>query len=171
MLKFRELFMDRPDGFDVDPFRYTTLASLCMAMYRCSHMPANSIPCHTAAKQDSCTAREWLGYMQDTTDAVTYPEHRVRLKLEEGELVHLKVPKCGATAYIVDGYVEKTNTILQFHGCYWHGCPTCNKDFDKRHAQTVEMTDLFKFRGFNVVEKWECQWTANKKTMEQDVVT
>ena len=23
----------------------------------------------------------------------------------------------------VDGFHETTNTVLQFHGCFWHGCP------------------------------------------------
>jgi len=25
----------------------------------------------------------------------------------------------------VDGYCKDTNTIYQFHGCYWHGCKAC----------------------------------------------
>ncbi len=25
----------------------------------------------------------------------------------------------------VDGYSKETNTVYQFHGCFWHGCSKC----------------------------------------------
>ena len=30
----------------------------------------------------------------------------------------------------VDGYVHKEKLVLQYHGCYWHGCPKCHPDRD-----------------------------------------
>ena len=30
------------------------------------------------------------------------------------------------TKFKVDGYDEKTNTVYEFHGCFWHGCDKCN---------------------------------------------
>ena len=30
----------------------------------------------------------------------------------------------------VDGFISETNTVLQFHGCHWHGCPKCYKSDD-----------------------------------------
>ena len=29
--------------------------------------------------------------------------------------------------YKVDGFCEKTNTVYEFYGCFWHGCPKCYK--------------------------------------------
>jgi len=27
------------------------------------------------------------------------------------------------TNYKVDGYIKKNKTVIEFLGCYWHGCP------------------------------------------------
>jgi tRNA(Glu) U13 pseudouridine synthase TruD len=29
--------------------------------------------------------------------------------------------------YSVDGYCKETNTVYEFQGCYFHGCPLCIK--------------------------------------------
>jgi hypothetical protein len=31
-----------------------------------------------------------------------------------------EVAKCGAK---VDGFDQETNTVYQYHGCFWQGCP------------------------------------------------
>ena len=30
-------------------------------------------------------------------------------------------------SYKVDGFCEETNTIYEFYGCFWHGCPKCDR--------------------------------------------
>jgi hypothetical protein len=30
--------------------------------------------------------------------------------------------------YVVDGFDRQTNTVYEFNGCYWHGCPECYKE-------------------------------------------
>ena len=65
----------------------------------------------------------------------------------------------------VDGYVHKEKLVLQYHGCYWHGCPKCYHDRDKiieRGDRTRE--DLFQAtkrrtaylrkEGYRVIECW-----------------
>jgi G:T-mismatch repair DNA endonuclease (very short patch repair protein) len=33
---------------------------------------------------------------------------------------------CGAK---LDGFNQETNTVYQYYGCFWHGCPECyNED-------------------------------------------
>jgi len=32
--------------------------------------------------------------------------------------------------YYLDGFCEERNIAFEFHGCYWHGCPTCFPDRD-----------------------------------------
>lgn len=45
--------------------------------------------------------------------------------------VHIHHTMCGhggepwITGDPVDGYEPTTKTVFQFHGCHWHGCPTC----------------------------------------------
>ena len=72
------------------------------------------------------------------------------------------------TKYKVDGYDEKTNTIYEFHGCFWHGCVKCytdreemnpisKKTYEELFKKTIERIEIFKNLGYNVVEKWECE--------------
>jgi G:T-mismatch repair DNA endonuclease (very short patch repair protein) len=76
----------------------------------------------------------------------------------------------------VDGFHEATNTVFQFHGCFWHGCVTCytnrwqlnhvnNESFDQLHSKTVRRTQRLRKAGFTVVEKWECQFGAVERDM------
>ena len=68
----------------------------------------------------------------------------------------------------VDGYDEDKNEILQFHGCYWHGCPTCfpNRNKINRKNKTMQLvfneTNDLKQKcismGYKYTEMWECNW-------------
>ena len=68
----------------------------------------------------------------------------------------------------VDGYNHEKKLVLQYHGCYWHGCPKCYHDRDKiieRGDRTRE--DLFQATkrrtaylrkaGYRVIECWACE--------------
>ena len=35
-----------------------------------------------------------------------------------------------AGEYFVDGFGENTNTVYEFHGCYYHECKNCFKELD-----------------------------------------
>ena len=64
-----------------------------------------------------------------------------------------------------DGYNPKTNTIYEFHGCYWHGCPKCYKDRDtiirsnksreKVYQDTLKKEQKIKDLGYNLHVCWE----------------
>ena len=73
----------------------------------------------------------------------------------------------------VDGYEQKSNTIFQYHGCKWHGCP-CQKrkernsleeerSADQRYAKTIELEKKMKEQGFKIVSVWECEKPELKK--------
>ena len=80
--------------------------------------------------------------------------------------------------YTVDGYHEKTNTVYEFQGCFWHGCPVCfsnrteshrrldDRCFDDVYRCTQVKLDLLRNRGFRAVEIWECQWEKLKRERE-----
>ena len=62
ILKFRKMFIDISD---TDPFRYTTLASLCMGIYLNKFLPEKTIVGNNTDKKDSVVCREWLNYLND----------------------------------------------------------------------------------------------------------
>ena len=48
------------------------------------------------------------------------------------------------TRYKLDGYCQETNTAYEFHGCVFHGCPTCYPDGDGVHPLTKQsMKELY----------------------------
>ena len=62
VLKFRKMFIDK---LDTDPFRYTTLASLCMSINMNKFIPEKTIVGNNTDKKDSVVCREWLNYLND----------------------------------------------------------------------------------------------------------
>ena len=68
----------------------------------------------------------------------------------------------------VDGFISETNTVLQFHGCYWHGCPKCYKSDDinndrkctmgELNNKTIEISNKIKKAGYKLIEIYECNW-------------
>ena len=109
--------------------------------------------------------------------------------------IHIHHARCGhgGERYIfnvpVDGYHPETNTVIQYHGCLWHGCKQCYKKPAERqevirmdrgkaitrkvaYGLTLMRTKQLRDAGYTVVEKWEHEapapWTAtccpDKKT-------
>ena len=72
----------------------------------------------------------------------------------------------GKEQYKVDGYEPITETVYQYHGCKWHGCP-CQENRsnteNSRYTATKSMEDWIKKRGYNVVSVWECEKPLKKK--------
>ena len=78
------------------------------------------------------------------------------------------------TRYTVDGYDSTSHTGYEFHGCFWHGCPTCFPNRYESHNRLLgrTMADVFHLtqkkmqflrdKGYAVVEIWECQWDKLK---------
>ncbi|XP_044596712.1 uncharacterized protein LOC123273376 [Cotesia glomerata] len=76
----------------------------------------------------------------------------------------------------VDGYFKNLRTgqenVLQFHGCYRHGCPKCyriNRDkklnasdnFESMHTRydsTIATSEKIRGLGYNLIEEWECDF-------------
>ena len=73
----------------------------------------------------------------------------------------------------IDGFEPESNTIFQYHGCKWHGCP-CRKrkernsleeerSAEQRYAKTIELEKKMKEQGFKIVSVWECEKPELKK--------
>jgi len=70
--------------------------------------------------------------------------------------------------YRVDGCDIKTNTVYEYHGCYFHGCPKCYRDpfamntkVGKLHGKLYEYTkeregEILKM-GYNLIVRWGCE--------------
>ena len=75
----------------------------------------------------------------------------------------------------VDGFHGPSQTVFQFHGCFWHG-HNChlNKGKEMNEVRKRPMTELLKEtketskyikdQGYHLVEIYECQWRRLKKT-------
>ena len=75
--------------------------------------------------------------------------------------------RIGGRKLPVDGFNTQTQTVYQFHGCYWYGHDYAlnrGKDFnEKRNKPMSELleetkinTEYIKKQGYNVVERWKC---------------
>ena len=71
----------------------------------------------------------------------------------------------------VDGFVVETNTILEFHGCFWHG-HGCTKalrnhpEAEERAKKTQDCDAYLEQHCSNLEVMWECQWEKLKKRPE-----
>ena len=78
--------------------------------------------------------------------------------------------KIGSSRHKVDGFCAEKNLILEFHGCFYHGCERCNAHrseethpyypmtFAQVRERTRQKTKYFQDLGYEVVEKWECDY-------------
>ena len=79
----------------------------------------------------------------------------------------------------VDGYDLLTKTVFEFQGCEYHGCKKCkpngrhvktfhhpDRKVEELYQATQRKTELLKQAGYNVVEKWECDFRKELKQNE-----
>ena len=191
-LTFKRLF-EAKTGFN--PFEHMTIASACNQDLRMNCMIPNSIASEPVGGwrnriNQSQVALEWLTWFdyrlrqqalsQLTRDDMMtraypnhpHPTHRHHLQHvgNAGEYHIL------GTKYTVDGFHYETNTVYEFHGCFWHGCPNCYPVRHETHLRLCNRTmqDVYEKtqakiatileKGYNVIEMWECQWSKLKQT-------
>ncbi len=80
------------------------------------------------------------------------------------------------TQYSADGYNNISNTIIEFHGDFWHGNPKIyNKDdinpktltsYGELYQKTIKRTEYIKNMGYNVIEIWENEWNKGIKAIK-----
>ena len=166
-LKFRDMFMQisATDGSDrgVDPFQSCiTIASACNLLYRRNFLEPETIaviPPHGYRTEDlqSQDALKWIKLVAQTT-GYNIQHARNGGEMTEGD-------------YKLDGFfIDKDGqkTALEYHGCFWHGCPTCyarntvnpvNKfTMAELHQSTLDKQKYLEERGYKYVCKWECEF-------------
>jgi len=155
-MKFRDMFIGETT---VDPLeRSLTIASACNLVFRKLFLKKDTIGIvpnnnYHPADNQSVIALQWIKWISKTQKI------NIRHKLNGGEV------KIGS--FKVDGLCDKT--VYEFHGCYWHGCPTCMKDryrltanqfltAKEAYEKTIERKQALLSKGYNVVEIWECEF-------------
>jgi G:T-mismatch repair DNA endonuclease (very short patch repair protein) len=95
-----------------------------------------------------------------------------------------KEHRIGNSFKLADGYCEELNTIFEFNGCYYHGCPKCyterdainnrcKKTYQELYDYTIKKEQFCKDKGYNIISIWECQWKEIKKkqTVKDEYLT
>lgn len=162
-MAFRKIFLERGN---VCPFaECTTIASTCMKVFRKNFLQEDEIGIipsggYRNADNQSHKALQWLSWLEREQGQTIRHAGRSR----EFQVAGLRV----------DGYhAKKENNVkyvYQFHGCFWHGCPTCfreNRDrplanhedtLEARYERTLATTWRLRQSGYTVTEKWECSF-------------
>jgi G:T-mismatch repair DNA endonuclease (very short patch repair protein) len=73
--------------------------------------------------------------------------------------------------YPVDGFCQDTQTVYQFHGCYFHGCnkPDCpivktikdpewHKQREEKYQKTKSIEQTIESQGYYLEVMWECEF-------------
>ena len=154
-----------------------SIASACNLYWRKHHLPPNTIAVEPirgwrgANINQSLKALQWLYYQEEQIPKQGGSADRIQSVCNGGE----QSVQTAVTSYFVDGYDALTRTFYEFHGCLYHGCPTCFPMRDVKHHATPDRTveELYQATlnkrmpllraGYTVIEVWECQWDRQVK--------
>lgn len=107
--EFRNLFIQ---ASGIDPLtRCFTLASAGLETFRALFLREKRIGItplegYMTKRHGSLLAHAWLDYLERELDTKIWREKKIG-------------------NYFADGFDPVTNTVYEFHGCSWHGCPSC----------------------------------------------
>ncbi|XP_057322371.1 uncharacterized protein LOC130676747 [Microplitis mediator] len=163
-MSFRELFIKCGN---VCPFaECTTIASTVSKIFRRNFLKPDTIAilppngCYRWRSTQSIKAISWLILKEYELGCQIINAARCKEYRLEGGIA-------------VDGYYvdSKTNEriVLQFHGCFWHGCLSCyrvNRDkelgkgdtMDERYENTLATSEKISRLGYKLIEIWECEY-------------
>ncbi|KAG1952108.1 extracellular sulfatase Sulf-2 [Pimephales promelas] len=165
-MKYREAFIQCTE---LDPFRFTTLASCSMGVFKTHYLEKNTLALtHNNAyvhqtKSYSAGSIEWLEYLKKTRNVDIH--HAVNY----GEV--------SFGNYFLDGYYEQDGVKrgLEYNGCLFHGhnCrfephhthPMSGVSFGVLRRQFDEKVEILQNAyGLQIEVLWECEWGRMKKT-------
>ena len=79
-------------------------------------------------------------------------------------IIREKMIKINNKFYKVDGYDEKTNTIYEYFGSFWHGNPNrkdiigynprIKKPYEELYNDTLKRIEIFKKNNYNLIYIW-----------------
>ena len=104
-----------------------TIASACNLYWRKHHLTPDTIAVEPlggwrgAQVNQSLKALQWLYYQEHQIPKQGARADRIR-HVRNGDEQSIRTI---ANSYFVDGYDPLTRTVYEFHGCLYHGCPSC----------------------------------------------
>ena len=135
------------------------IASLALKVFCLNFLKENTLCLIPEMGYQSFIALCWLHKINETCEPIEYRLSRDRERKILGRFL--------------DGYCEESNTVYQFHGCFYHGCVNCfdmndynrvlKASFKNLAEKTRRFTNLLKLNGYKVIEKWECKYLNEKK--------
>ncbi|XP_039313511.1 uncharacterized protein LOC120359579 [Solenopsis invicta] len=170
---FQKIFLERGG---VCPFEEcTTITSTCMKVFRKNFLREREIGIippggYRNVDRQSRKTLQWLVWMERELGHPIIHAGRGRERLIAGSRVD---------DYYETKLGDETHRfVLQFHGYFWHGCPTwyqVNRDrkllntnsddtLDSRYERTIATTCRLRKQGYRVIEKWECVFAQEMRT-------
>ena len=155
-----------------------TIAGACNLYWRKRHLTPDTIAVEPirgwrgANTNQSLKALQWLYFLESQIPKQGASQDRIKHIRNGGE----QTVRTSDKMYFVDGYDALTRTVYEFHGCLYHGCPSCYplRDVKNYAAPDRTMQELFNATeakrmallraGYKVIENWECQWDKQVQT-------
>jgi len=169
-LRFRQIFLDETG---TDPFRYLTIASTVMALYKDKFLKPETIaivPKHNyrgVQKPFSNASIQWLDFVSYKTGK------KIKHALNGGEKRIFDEQE--NKFYYVDGLAGKT--VYEFYGCVFHSCNRCyqadslnpfrpNSTNKEVYNETLHREDRLRALGYEVKFIWYCDFEILSQTPE-----
>ncbi|XP_053090991.1 uncharacterized protein LOC117597613 isoform X1 [Pangasianodon hypophthalmus] len=168
-MKFRDQFLGE---MGVDPFDSITIASACMKVFITNYMTPKTlaIPCPygytRACKRFSHASIQWLEWIM--AKEKIFIQHAIN----RGEKQ--------ISPFFVDGYAEIDGEkyAWEYHGCFYHGCPTCFDPAETCPLRGVRFSELWlnseervrtleSEHGVRVMVVREHEWLEMKKSCDR----
>jgi hypothetical protein len=163
-LEFRKIIINLSSkiGNIIDPFKSCiTIASLCHLIYRTSLMDEKDIGFipetgYNPEKLSSTKAVQWMEYLS---------------KINNIHIIHAgNGSEMEIGPFRIDGFCDENQTMYEFHGCFYHGCPKCYtgdtvnpvmnismSNLQERHKKRIEYIRN-KLTKAKLIEIWECEF-------------
>jgi len=143
----------------IDPFHFHTQSQVAMNFFLAGHASDK-----TCAISSIKYRKNWSKISLIWLDSISHSQNIHIQHIGNSNKEYFDIH----TDRYVDGYCEETNTIYQFHGCYFHGCPKCYPNQQDIHPQkrisyetiyqnTIQHLQILQ-QHYNVVIMWECDF-------------
>ena len=131
---FRELKKEDGSPMGVDPFNYITIAGAAFNGIYCTHfLPPHTIITVPRPSKANHSFKQilWLEYKASKPNDPFIQHARNAGEYEVSLRNRKKVS--------MEGFCRDTNTIVQFHRCFWHGCRLLLQPVCTYTTQSVEV--------------------------------
>ena len=131
--------------------RNFSLPSIAMEIFTTLHLKPNiigitPISSYMGAKQDSVEGNIWLDWIEESDSVKLIREYRI-------------------SCFWADGFDPESNTIYEYHGCYFHGCRRgCSVRDPGDHERVLEKRRVYiavrdnLIPSLKYVEMWGCEF-------------